>query len=154
MNVADTEYRMVAAARLIRERAARFGERHTAPDGAGDETWVLGQVLSHVAEFLPYWVEQLEAVVAQGGDGAQFGRTKVTPSRLARIEAGRHRSVEEQLRLIDAGVGRAAAFVRGLSPSDQNAVGTHPTLGAMSIADAVDEFLVRHIEEHAAQLDQ
>jgi hypothetical protein len=144
---------MVAAAGLIRERAARFGENHTAPDGAEGETWVLGQVLSHVAEFLPYWVEQFEGVRTQGS-GAQFGRTKSTPSRLARIEAGRHIGVEQQMELIDAGVAQAGAFMRGLSPSDLGIVGRHPTLGEMSIAEAVDEFLVRHMEEHAAQLAQ
>jgi hypothetical protein len=154
MDVIESESRMVAAAGRIRERAAQFGESHTAPDGADGETWELGQVLSHVAEFFPYWIEQFEGVLSQGGNGAPFGRIKSTPSRLARIEAGRRRGVEEQLRSIDAGVEQAAAFARRLSPADLETFGTHPTRGEMSIADSIDEFLVRHIEEHAAQLAQ
>lgn len=35
-----------------------------------------------------------------------------------------------------------------------SAQGWHPTLGVMDLTRIVDEFMVKHLEEHAEQLDR
>lgn len=152
MDAADQEARLRAAASRIRKNADSFGDRHTEADPSTGEHWDRGQVLSHIAEFLPYWVEQFEGVVAAGGAGHAFGRTKQTPSRLARIESGRHRSESDLLGEIDAGIDRTVAFVRNLTSADAALEGTHTTRGRMTVAAAIQEFIVAHLDEHADQL--
>ncbi|HLO35435.1 MAG TPA: hypothetical protein VK194_05105, partial [Candidatus Deferrimicrobium sp.] len=54
--------------------------------------WGPRELLGHVDEMLPYWVEQLEGVLA--GDPAtavSFGRVAADASRLARIGADRQK---------------------------------------------------------------
>ena len=152
MEVAKQEARLRAAASRVRQQAGTFGDRETEPDPPTGEQWDRGQVLSHIAEFLPYWVEQFDGIVAAGGGGHPFGRTKQTPSRLARIESGRHRSDADLLGEMDVGVERAITFVRNLSAAACDLEGAHPTRGRMSIGSAVEEFVVAHLEEHADQL--
>jgi hypothetical protein len=146
------EARLRAAANLVREREVSFEGQRTAPDPPTGERWDRGQVLSHIAEFLPYWVDELELVIEAGGQGHGFGRTKQTPSRLARIEAGRHSPTDLLLEEMDAGVQRVVGFVSRLESAQWDLTGTHPTLGTMSVAQAVEEFIVVHLEQHADQL--
>jgi hypothetical protein len=53
-----SEARLRSAAARVRTRAEAFGERQTAADPPTGERWDRGQVLSHIAEFLPYWIEE------------------------------------------------------------------------------------------------
>jgi hypothetical protein len=153
VDLEDQEARLRAAAARVRARAGAFGDRQTAADPPTGERWDGGQVLSHIAEFLPYWIAEFESVVAAGGEGAPFGRTKATPSRLARIEAGRHTPQEDLLREMDAGVDEAAGFMRRLDSAQLALEGTHPSLGKMSVSAAIEEFVVAHLEQHADQLE-
>jgi hypothetical protein len=147
------EARLRASAARVRSRAAAFGDRQTSADPPTGERWDRGQVLSHIAEFLPFWIAEFEGVVAAGGAGAPFGRTKATPSRLARIEAGRHGGQDDLLREMDAGVDSAVRFMRGLDSAQWRLEGTHPSRGRMSLEAAIDEFVITHLEQHADQLE-
>jgi hypothetical protein len=152
----DFVERLDSVGERLREHAARDFPRDalTAPDPPTGERWEAGQVWAHVAEFIPYWLDEAATVVARGGEAPEpFGRTKGDPARLAAIE--RDRSTD-QGRLWD----RAArdivtlrAFLSGLGDSAWTARGLHPTLGEMDLAAIVNEFLVGHLEQHAVQLD-
>jgi hypothetical protein len=147
----DRLQRLAAAAERIRRIGPEFAGL-TGADPQTGEQWDRGQVLSHVAEMLPYWVGQAMHVVSSGGGGVGFGRTKATPSRLQRIESGRHEDVPALLARIDAGVTDARKLIERLSDDELRMTGTHPTLGEMSVAQLLDEFVVDHMEEHAEQL--
>lgn len=149
----DRAARLRAAADRIRELGPAF-DKLTGADPQTGEQWDRGQVLSHVAEMLPYWVGQAMHVVSQGGDETPFGRTKATPSRIERIESGRHDDVEALLGRMDAGVRDAVALVERLSDDELRLTGKHPTLGVMTVAELIDEFIVDHIEQHVAQLEE
>ena len=147
----DRVARLRAAADRIRELGPAF-DGLTKADPQTGERWDRGQVLSHVAEMLPYWVGQAMHVVSAGGDGVAFGRTKRTQSRLERIESGRHEDPADLLSRMDAGVSDAIQLLERLADDELRLTGTHETLGEMSVAELVDEFLVDHIEQHADQL--
>ena len=150
---ADRSTRLRAAARRIRELAPAF-DRLTAADPKTGEQWDRGQVLSHVAEMLPYWVGQAMHVVSSGGQAVPFGRVKATPSRLQRIESGRRDDPAALLDRMDAGVADAVALLDRLSTDELRLTGMHSTLGEMTVAELVDEFLVDHIEQHVAQIER
>ena len=42
----------------------------------------------------------------------------------------------------------------GLTAAEWNAVGQHPTRGPMDVEAIVGTFVVKHLEEHAEQLDK
>lgn len=147
----DRIARLQAAAERLRELGPTF-DGLTDPDPQTGEQWDRGQVLSHVAEMLPYWVGQAMHVVSAGGGGAPFGRTKATPSRIERIESGRYDDPTQLLDRIDAGVADAVALLSRLGDDELRLTGVHSTLGEMTVAELVDEFLVDHIEQHVAQI--
>jgi hypothetical protein len=144
--------RLVAAAGRIRAAASLLpDEALTDPDPDTGERWDRRQVLAHVAEMLPYWVEQVELVAA--GDQVPFGRAKSNPERIAAIERDRREDPSRLLDRVDAGLGVVLALLDRLDDGALARSGRHQILGEMTVAGIVDRFLVDHLEEHADQLE-
>ena len=150
--------RLAAAESRLAIHAAAERPGLTGPDASTGERWEAGQVWAHLAEFPAYWIGQVRALLAARAAGEPepipFGRTKTDPGRLAAIEARRRDTPLDLLRDVDAGVSAATALCRSLNADDWQTCGLHPTLGALTVAEIVERFLVGHLEEHAAQLDE
>lgn len=126
----------------------------TQPDPQTGERWDAGQVWAHMAEFLPYWMDEVHKVIGcDGQTPAPFGRTKSDPVRIAAIEADRHDPPTLLLAQLAVSLSKLKTLL-GQVPEDRwSAVGRHPTLGDMTLADIVERFLVGHLEEHMDQLE-
>ena len=136
-----------------RDAAAAEGRR-TEPDPPTGETWEWGQVWAHLAEFLPYWLAQARAVIrGYSGDPVPFGRVKSDPDRVAAIARDRNAEGPALWARTGQGIAELRAFLRDLPDGAWAAHGVHQTLGVMSLQSIVDEFMVGHLEQHAAQLD-
>jgi DinB family protein len=150
--------RMQAAVARLAAHASAERPGLTRADEATGERWEAGQVFAHLAEFPAFWVGQVRTLIAARAAGEPepipFGRSKADPGRLAAIETRRREEPLALLRDTDAGLAAAAALCRTLTADDWQTCGLHPALGAMSVAEIVDRFLVSHLEEHAAQLDE
>jgi hypothetical protein len=150
--------RMQAAEARLAAHAAAERPGLTRADEATGERWEAGQVFAHLAEFPGFWTGQVRALIAARVAGEPepipFGRTKADPGRLAAIETRRREDPLALLRDVDAGVAAATALCRTLTGEDWQTCGLHPTFGALSAATVVERFLVTHLEEHAAQLDE
>jgi hypothetical protein len=147
----DRAKRLRTAAERIRESAReRPADALTEPDPDSGERWDRGQVLAHVAEMLPYWVRQVELIVA--GEQVAFGRVKGDPGRIAAIERDRREDPERLLDRMDEGVGEVLALLERLDDQAMARAGQHQTLGEMPVSTIIDRFLVAHLEEHADQL--
>jgi hypothetical protein len=151
----DTSARLdTVERRLAAHAAATPTAGLTEPDEGGDERWEEGQVWAHLAEFVPYWDEQLEGVIAAyDGTAVPFGRTKSDVGRITAIEMGRHEDIALQMSRTHEAIERLRRYLDGLTTAEWNAVGLHPTLGEMDVEAIVERFLIRHLEEHADQLD-
>lgn len=115
--------------------------------------WGPPELLGHVNEMLPYWVDELEDVLA--GDPVAvmpFGRIASDASRLARIDADRRRPIGDLLDEIAGGIDRASAFADRLSVDEAEQIGLHPSRGEISVRDSIERFLTAHLEDHVAQL--
>ncbi len=147
--------RLDIAEPALAAHAAAMPSGLTAPDKGGDERWEASQVLAHIAEFIPYWIDQAQHVIDNyHSKPVPFGRTKADPTRRAAIAAhGEHDSLAHMAR-IAAGVAALRVFVGALTEASLAAVGEHPTLGRMAMPDLIEEFLVGHIEQHRVQLDR
>lgn len=130
----------------------------TEPDEGTGERWEAGQVWAHVAEFVPYWLVELQRVVAGGrapgaADPVPYGRTKTDPVRIAAIERDRREDPRALLHRATEGIARVRAFVRELPAEAWSFVGLHPTRGEVPVERIVEGSVVDHLEEHADQLE-
>ena len=126
----------------------------TQPDPDTGDRWSAGQVWGHLAEILPYWLGQVRRVLAEGSmDPVRFGRSRSDPGRLAGIERGKHDSPAPLLPEIHEAIAELSMLMKAIDEDGWAARGRHPTMGVMNIARIMEEFLVGHLEGHAAQLD-
>ena len=130
----------------------------TDPDEGTGERWEAGQVWAHIAEFVPYWLGELQRVVPGAKrpgdpDPVRYGRTKTDPGRIAGIERDRREDPRALLARAKADIARTREFLRGLAPEAWGFVGLHPTRGEVPVSRIVEGSVVDHLEEHADQLD-
>ncbi|MEX0667507.1 MAG: hypothetical protein WD313_04190 [Acidimicrobiia bacterium] len=126
----------------------------TDADPATGEQWEAGQVWGHIAEFIQFWVEQAGDVIdAYRGEPVPFGRTRSDPTRLAGIEQGRHVAIDIMWQEVEADLADLRRFLEALPQGWSDSVGLHSTLGVIPTERVVEDFLIGHLEEHAAQLE-
>jgi len=119
------------------------------PDPKTGERWDRFNVLGHTAEMLPYWSAQLAESVASG---STFGRPPGSAQRLEGIESGRLLGEEQLRERIEAGSEVLLAFVATLTDADLEREVVHNVRGPMKLRDALETYLVGHLEEHCTQL--
>jgi len=112
--------------------------------------WPVMSTLAHLAELLPYWAH--EAADVAHAPGKDFGRTHDDPRRLGAIEQHGHDSIADILPRIRDGLVECEAALRTIPSDAWDAVGQHPTRGAMTVERLVQSFVVNHAAEHAAQI--
>jgi hypothetical protein len=125
--------------------AERFG---TEPEAH----WGPPEVLAHVAEMLPFWLGELERILASPVDPAPFGRVVTNELRIATIERDRTLPARELFDRIDSTIDRLEPRLSELNAAEAGRLGIHSTRGEMTLAEATERFVVGHLEEHAAQL--
>ncbi|MBV8195982.1 MAG: hypothetical protein JOY80_10705 [Candidatus Dormibacteraeota bacterium] len=145
---------------IVEERLAAHAatlvsrEAHTDPDPRTGERWDGGQVWAHVAEFIPYWIEQATSVSRSYDDTpVPFGRTSADSGRIGAIERDRGLPVSVLWSDAHTDIESLRRFLETLDDRAWNARGLHPTLGVMGMDRILDEFLVGHLEEHADQFE-
>ena len=114
-------------------------------------------MLAHTAEMLPYWLGELERVAEAGRSAADpqpFGRTAGDAMRLGILERDRGLPLRELFDRIDVGVGRWEARLPSLTAGEGSARGLHVRDGDVPATWIRDRFVIRHLEEHAVQLEE
>lgn len=116
--------------------------------------WGPKELLAHVAEMVPYWMAQIDAVLAADPDSdpIPFGRVATDEARIARIGADREQPAPALLTAIDASVGAATARLRALGAEAKSRRGLHPRRGELTVEAMVDPFLANHLADHVEQL--
>lgn len=125
----------------------------TDADAGGEERWDARRVWAHIGEFGDYWIDQLSGVLTSDEETPSFGRVKSDPARVAAIETGKSEPVDEHLARARAAMARVRALLSLLDAKTWKRQGRHPTLGLMDVERQLDEFLIGHWEQHAAQLE-
>ncbi len=125
----------------------------TPPDPHTKERWTPAQILGHVAEMLEYWYPEIQRILT-GPTGIPFGRTKATPSRIARIDDYATHTTRNLIQDIRAFSERWNSLLIKTDSQELLHTGTHPTLGTMTAQKAIEEFVTDHLKEHALQLEE
>jgi hypothetical protein len=127
----------------------------TDPDPPTGERWDYGQVWAHLGEFVPYWVEQVRILIDPSREEpVPFGRTKTDTGRIAAIERDRRVPPQDLMERLSGQLEGLRALIAELHSESWSRRGLHQTLGVMDLPHIFEEFLVGHLEAHAAQLDE
>lgn len=118
----------------------------------GDGEWSVMQVLGHLAEMIPYWLDHCHRLVAASGEPPAFGRNVDAPERLAGVERGVTGDLADLLSQVDGAIQVAAQAIRNMSPADRLRQGIHFRYGTITVAQVIEQFVVAHAEEHLAQI--
>ena len=128
----------------------------TSADPESGERWDRGQVWAHLSEFIPYWI-------AAGGTSAarstvwRAGAVRADQERSGTNRRNRAQSTRGHEVLwadTSADIAQLRGFLAGVEPDQWDIRGLHPTRGAMTVDELVEQFLVGHLEEHADQLEE
>jgi hypothetical protein len=126
----------------------------TQPDPGATEQWNGQQVWAHMAEFVPYWQQQLANVIGQySGTPVPFGRTKEDAARVGAIEAGKNMPIPNMMQQVQQAIAMTKDYLNNLTPEQWAAIGAHARRGEMTAPQIVQTFTLDHLEEHADQLE-
>ncbi|HEY7349159.1 MAG TPA: DinB family protein [Ktedonobacterales bacterium] len=112
--------------------------------------WTPLEDLAHVAEMFGYWSGEIDRFQRQ--PGAAFGRVASNPERVRFIEAHAHDTPEQMAALLESGYGTALALLQRLRPADLETTGQHVKYGAQTVRQAIQQWLIDHLDEHVEQL--
>jgi hypothetical protein len=117
-----------------------------------EASWNPPELLAHVAEMTPYWIGQIDRVLHGYPEPVSFGRVQTDEERIEAIGRDRALPVAELYARIGSGTEQAAERLRTLSAADLERLGTHPTLGEMTVRAIVERMLLTHLAGHVEQL--
>jgi hypothetical protein len=118
-----------------------------------EASWGPRETLAHVQEMEPFWLGEIERILAAPSDEAPpFGRVATDGVRLAIIERDRTLPLRELFARIETAAARIDRRLSELNEADIARRGAHPRLGVMTVDQVLDRFVVGHLEEHVAQL--
>src|SRR5262245_15565520 len=153
--------RLAAAAADMETLRGRVVAREPWPlsDDYGTEPeshWGPKEVLAHVAEMVPFWLDQIEGILGApaAGEAPPFGRVSTDPNRLARIGADRALPADELFDRVATGAAAVERRAGEWTPAELGRSGMHSRLGEMTVPAIVERFIVGHLEEHVRQLDE
>jgi hypothetical protein len=118
-----------------------------------EASWGPNEVLAHIEEMLPYWLGEVERILAGPPDPVPFGRIGTDPVRLAVIERDRTLPIGVLLDRVREAAERWIARLSSLTSPELAKVGLHPRLGEMTVEMIVERQVVGHLDEHVRQLE-
>jgi len=152
-----TLYAQVERLRTARDNLVRMRsmvDRSPLPpeDLPRQREWVAREVLAHVDEMLPYWLGEIERVLAGPKEPVPFGRPQSDLVRVLTVDRDRTLPTGELYLRLDNSMERV---VRRLLELDEKQVarrGLSRERGEMTVRQMVDVLLAGHMEEHCRQM--
>ncbi|MFI8492827.1 DinB family protein [Peribacillus butanolivorans] len=136
----------------ILETTANLSEK-TIRCNPTEEEWSIMQILSHIAEAIPYWLGELETVVAT--PGSKWGRGLQDPARLAAVTDTEKLSVDEVLKQVDELKYKVESGLGKLDEETLSKESPHRNFakfGNKPVSYIVDHFIDDHVSGHYDQI--
>ena len=122
-------------------------------DDSDEARWGPGEVLAHLAEMAPYWLGEIERVLAGDPEPVPFGRIASDTVRIALVERDRSLPPGELYDRIDDSLRRFDQRWRTLTPAELARRGLHPARGELTVEAMPERFIVGHLEDHVRQIE-
>lgn len=118
------------------------------------EVWSVLDNLAHIEEFVPFWIGEIQAMLATPPQ--PWGRDQSHPGRLAAVRDTSQRDVRDLLANIEAVMASACGYLRTLDDSDLQveAQSRNPRWAVQPVAFVVDTLLVKHLSGHLQQIER
>ena len=150
---ADFLQRLAAVEVRLRDLSRKRLDGRTDPDSATGESWDAGQIWAHLADFVPYWISQVERVLAADSpDPVPFGRARANADHPA-MERARHQGPTALWHDAKEDLSDLRALLGDISERAWQTKGVHPTRGVITVQQLIEELLIGHLEHHATQLE-
>lgn len=116
------------------------------------DVWSVMDNLCHIAEFVPYWTDQIVQVVHH--PDREWGRTHSDPDRLAAVADTSSRDLETVKEQIRSAVCRSAKTIEQFTPAqlEAQAPARNPRWGIKPASFILDHLLVTHLQNHLSQI--
>ncbi|MFS0776971.1 DinB family protein [Neobacillus sp. 3P2-tot-E-2] len=129
-------------------------EAETIQRKPSEEEWSIMQILCHIVEAVPYWLTEIETLLAT--PGVEWGRGLQDQARLAAVTNIENESVSNVLTEI---VNLKEQVEKTLSKLNvemlkQEAPSRNPRFGVKPLTFIVDHLLVEHVEKHYSQIQR
>jgi hypothetical protein len=148
----EVERLRVARDRLVRLRSKVEMSPPPPDDLPRNREWVARETLAHIDEMLPYWMGEIERILAAPAEQAPFGRVPSDLIRLLTVDRDRSLPVAELYARLDFHLERVVRRLLEFDDRQCARRGSHKVRGDMTIRQIVDEMLADHIEEHCNQM--
>jgi hypothetical protein len=139
---------------MIRLRGAVEATPLPPDEPATAHPWVPREILAHADEMLPYWMGEVERVLAGRNEPVPFGRTAQDEIRTMTVDRDRSVPVAELYSRLASSVERVVPRLLQIDDTSCSRRGLHPTLGEMPVLEIVERFMSGHLEEHCRQLEE
>ncbi len=149
---AQVERMLTARDNLVRMRSRIDVSAPPPEDLPRRRDWVAREVLAHIVEVLPYWLGEIERVVAGRIEPVPFGRTPADLVRMLTVDRDRTLPIPELYARLDNSLERILRRLMELDERQAARRGLHKQRGEMTVRQIVDVMLAAHIEEHCQQL--
>ncbi|MFE4426932.1 DinB family protein [Peribacillus butanolivorans] len=136
----------------ILETTANLSEK-TIRCNPTEEEWSIMQILSHIAEAIPYWLGEVETVIAT--PGSKWGRGLQDPARLAAVTDTEKLSVDEVLKQVDELKYKVESGLGKLDEEKLSKESPHRNFakfGNKPVSYIVDHFIDDHVSGHYDQI--
>jgi len=115
-----------------------------------ENEWSIMEGLAHIVEFMPYWADEAEKLVAQPGQN--FGRTMQHEGRLAALRDHGHDTLAQAGAALPGSYAHLDKVLSHLQDSDLQLTGHHVKFGERTLAWFIGEFITEHLHHHVVQL--
>ncbi len=146
--VDDLKQRVLAARERFQTLPVSESAEPGPPDPKTGERWDRYNVLGHMAEALPFWAVQLHRALG----GETIGRPPGSAGRVEGIESGRLLGEQVLRDRIAAGIEDILGLLDKLQPTELDRPIDHVSRGKIPLREALEIYLIGHLEEHVGQL--
>ncbi len=121
-------------------------------EAPAENEWTIMQNLAHVAEFMPYWANEVAKLVAHPGQN--FGRVMTDERRLKFISDHEHDALPQIHDLLPERYAQLEKVLSSLKDSDLELTGIHTRYGEKSLDWFIEDFVTKHMSDHVVQLKE
>lgn len=120
-----------------------------------EEEWSIFQILSHLAEAIPYWLNEVQTVVS--APGSEWGRGLQAPARLEAVTDSEKLSVEKVIAEVESLKEKVVVGLSGLNEEKLAIESPHRNFakfGNKPVSFIVDHFIEEHLAGHYGQIER